>query len=499
MSVTPAPTNIGTPLYNPVNYVNSTTGGSVTIDYLNANFLKFPSAQGTEEFPNGLFSVGAVDFNSSNGVDRTITGISNQSFTDILGNTLYTSYIEENSTAIGTYNGGLIIHSSDTIDLQGGNVLVNGNPITTGTAGNVNNNQDNTFQNGFTQTFNGAISIDNTQSNIGQLTNNNTAIGYWAGLNQTSGSNNVAIGYNSGVDVTTPTISNTIAIGSNVTTTNPLDIVLGTASNTFVKFSNSGNGYQLSTDLSGNPNFTIASLNAIVLQATGVNILSALNGTQIQGGSLQVQNVVSYPNTNTGYSNYASVNTLPYFYNGSTWSQLAIAPPITTFTITSSNTSTNSWNFTIPNTYGNGYTYTLYTTGSPVVSNTGGGTQPNWSAGAINIPNNSIFFANGNGIYQPYTSTSGIFVDYCSGSANNHTATASGGGYVMNVISFMGSTSATWTISSNSVSITSTISGNLPCPAQANGNFTTNYTITFGTSLLTTCSAVLTGNIVIPS
>lgn len=156
MSVQPAPTNIGTPLYNLIFYINPNSSSGITVSYLNQNYLKFPTAQGTEEFPNGLFSVGAIDFNSSNGTDRVITGVSKSSFTDILGNTSYTSYIEENSTAIGSYNGGLIINSSDTINLQGNNVLVNGVPITTGGGGDVYTNQVNTYTLGSINYFDNA-------------------------------------------------------------------------------------------------------------------------------------------------------------------------------------------------------------------------------------------------------------------------------------------------------------------------------------------------------
>lgn len=168
------------------------------------------------------------------------------------------------------------------------------------------------------------------------------------------------------------------------------------------------------------------------------------------------------------------------------------------FSITSTNTSTNSWSFTIPNNYGYGFTYNLYTTGIPVAYNTGGGTQPTWSAGNITLQSNSIFFVSGNGVYQPYTSTSSAFLDFCGGFQNTHTATGSGGAYIMNIISSMGA-SASWTINSNSITTTGTQSGNLPCPAQASSPFTTNYTITFSSSLASACSAVLTGNIVIPS
>ena len=177
----------------------------------------------------------------------------------------------------------------------------------------------------------GALVVDNNQTNIGQFSNDNTFIGYPTGY-QTTGSNNTAFGYNVGVDSTALTISNTIAIGSNVTTTNEYDIVLGTSSSNFVKFSNSGNGYQLSTDLSGNSNFTIASGNAIIIQANGLNIITG-EAVQIQsglnGGALQIQdyNTGTKPSTSSGYGNFASIGGVPYYYSptNNTWNQLAYA------------------------------------------------------------------------------------------------------------------------------------------------------------------------------
>jgi hypothetical protein len=195
MSVQPPPSNPNSPVYNPINYVNPTSSSGIDVAFLDANYLKFPTAQGSEDFTNGLFSTDTIDFNSATGANRAITGLSKSEFSDILGNASYTASIEENSTAIGIYDGGLVITSSNSINLVGADVLLNGVPITTG-GGDVFLAGNNTFTgtNDFTSTF----TIDNTQTNIGQLpTGNNTAIGLATLGDITTGDNNSAFGYTS--------------------------------------------------------------------------------------------------------------------------------------------------------------------------------------------------------------------------------------------------------------------------------------------------------------
>jgi hypothetical protein len=166
---------------------------------------------------------------------------------------------------------------------------------------------------------------------------------------------------------------------------------------------------------------------------------------------------------------------------------------ISSFTITSS-VGTNSWSFTIPNSYGRAFTYSVFSDTNPTTSSKQSSTNPPFSYGAITL-NGSFFLATGNAVYQPYSGTSASFVDYCSGFQNIHSISANGGGYVMSVINSMGQT-VTWTITSNSVNSTSTQSGATPCPAVASpSTFTTTYTITVPTSIVS-CSLVLVGIVV---
>jgi hypothetical protein len=66
--------------------------------------------------------------------------------------------ISQNDTTM--YIGSETANSGIVVDIQGSSVLINGSAIATG--GNVSNNQDNIFQPGYTQTFQGSTVIDNS-------------------------------------------------------------------------------------------------------------------------------------------------------------------------------------------------------------------------------------------------------------------------------------------------------------------------------------------------
>jgi hypothetical protein len=165
---------------------------------------------------------------------------------------------------------------------------------------------------------------------------------------------------------------------------------------------------------------------------------------------------------------------------------------IPSFTITSNAVGTNSWNFTIPNSYGRAFNYSLFTDTNPTTVTLGGGTQPTFQTGPITL-NGSFIYATGTGVYQPYKSNSATFVDFCSGFSNTHNASAVGGGYVMDIINSVGQT-ITWTITSNISTITGTNPGDSPCPAQASP-FTTIYTVTSSGSVAS-CYLKLVGIVV---
>lgn len=120
----------------------------------------------TNIFPNGLTSGNVITMDGGTGggggtgVERTITGISYLDFVDSADTnpTNITGYITLNGNTLEI--GSSTALSGINVNLLGSVVSANGTPIATG--GNVSNNQDNTFQSGFTQTFEGAVEINNT-------------------------------------------------------------------------------------------------------------------------------------------------------------------------------------------------------------------------------------------------------------------------------------------------------------------------------------------------
>ena len=252
MSVQPPPTNTTSPVYNPIFYVNPTASSGIDVAFLDANYLKFPTAQGSEDFTNGLFSTDTIDFNSATGANRSITNLSTSSFTDILGNASYTASIEENSTAIGSYDGGLVITSSNSINLVGADVLLNGVPITTG-GGDVFLAGNNTFTgtNNFTSTF----SVDNTQTNIGQFAPNNTGIGFEVLDALSTGDFNSAFGYQALNTLTTGTYNTGLGYQSLASiTTGEFNIGVGAISLplSLLDNNNTAIGYASGYNLNGN-------------------------------------------------------------------------------------------------------------------------------------------------------------------------------------------------------------------------------------------------------
>lgn len=167
---------------------------------------------------------------------------------------------------------------------------------------------------------------------------------------------------------------------------------------------------------------------------------------------------------------------------------------ITSFTITSNAVGTNSWSFTIPNSYGRAFSYSIYSDTTPTTYSKSNLGIPPYSYGSI-TSNGGFIYATGGAVYQPYSGTSSTFVDYCSGGQNIHSVSASGAGYFMSVINAMGGT-GTWTITSSSVNNTSTISGATPCPAVATpSSFTTYYTFSTSASCAS-CYAKLVGVVI---
>jgi len=171
------------------------------------------------------------------------------------------------------------------------------------------------------------------------------------------------------------------------------------------------------------------------------------------------------------------------------WVQSVISNPINTFTITSAGSSTNTWTFTIPNSYGKVFNFYLYTNATPATSikNNAGTTSINY--GAITA-SGTFAYATGFMIYQPYSATSNTQITYCAGFQQNYTYTAGGGAYLPTITGQAGQTFS-WSIVSNSVG-----ENQGTCPPTASSGFTTQYTLTTASSLIYACPVILVGIIV---
>ena len=187
---------------------------------------------------------------------------------------------------------------------------------------------------------------------------------------------------------------------------------------------------------------------------------------------------------NTGPTGFTG-DTGPTGFTGDTG---PTGPGITSFTITSNAVGTDSWTFNIPASYGRAYTYSLYTDTIPTTTVATGQSKPMFGYPTIN---GSFILATGSGILQYYRSTSVSAITYCSGFQDNYTITASGSAYMMNIISVIGTTTLTWSYSTNGVN------DGGGCPPQANSQFTTTYTITSSSSVAS-CYLKLVGIIVAP-
>jgi len=181
----------------------------------------------------------------------------------------------------------------------------------------------------------------------------------------------------------------------------------------------------------------------------------------------------TYTNLNATINSYGQITTAS---NGSS---------TTAFTITSNAVGTNSWTFTIPNSYGRAFSYSVYTDTTPTTNSRTNVAKP--MTGLLSV-NGSFLYATGSGILENYSSTSVSAITYCSGFQQSYTITASGAGYVMSIINSMGST-LTWTYSTNSVN------DNTACPPTANAQFTTTYTLTSSGSVAS-CFVKLVGVVI---
>jgi hypothetical protein len=161
----------------------------------------------------------------------------------------------------------------------------------------------------------------------------------------------------------------------------------------------------------------------------------------------------------------------------------------TNFTIIS-NTGTSTWSFSIPSQlYGTIFSYQLFSpiSGLTTASQTNLAIPMNYGQ----ITNNgSLIFASGNGMYQPISMTSANAITYCAGYSQQYSLNQTGFGYVLNIVSNIGSTITTSTTAGTVTENTGT------CPPTANDY--PGSTINFNSSVnITSCSLTMIITIII--
>lgn len=181
------PLSIFNPIFFPQIFPTTSTGGG-------------GGGGGSNNFPSGILSGNTISYYSTSGADRDLYGVSVLEFSDST-----TIDYTDITTTMELTGGSFTIENtnpSSIINFVADAVQVNGVAIGTGT-GNVSNDISNNFLVGTTQTFDGAIVVDNLQSNIGQLSSNNTGLGGGVFSNLTSGVDNSIFGYHSALALTT--------------------------------------------------------------------------------------------------------------------------------------------------------------------------------------------------------------------------------------------------------------------------------------------------------
>ena len=293
---------------------------------------------------------GNITYNNDNDIIVMNKGLDldgNLNFVNTNGGTITTTdntNLVIDTTTIIMNKGGLDMSNLDNPIGNSNGIIIFGDgtrqttAYTGGSGGDVTKGGDNTFTG--TNEFTSNFTVDNSLTNIGQLDNDNTAIGDKAlyslttsgtdntaigkdalgslttgtnnvaigkksNFNLTGGSYNIAIGHNTGVESNNQSLSNTIAIGNSITSVASGDMIFG-----FSQYSNSSDYWAKFT-----PN--TQTTNGIILQGTynGSNNFTIDSPNTFLSGNLDIiGNITMNNNDSSGNLSYNTNNSDGNFY-----------------------------------------------------------------------------------------------------------------------------------------------------------------------------------------
>ena len=443
----------------------------LTITTASQYFLRFPNAQGTE-YLQDTYIDGLATFNASalfydaGGTTSIIQNGADLVFTpSVAGGGLQTStiqtYPQANSQKLATI---AYVNAAAGAGPSGDALLAG------------------------TQTFTGV----NTFNNAGGIVMSNSATtATTTSIFQNSDTNcHIASSIvGGGLRITDPNVGATLAVNSNGLTinkglqigntigTNIVQMVADPTTNNqlnitgAINVSNTQSYPQASSQLLATLSYVNSAISGLTNLLTSNNIWTGTNAFN-----------TSTPTTTITQTYPQSTNTTRFATIGYVNSAIGTAPTI--ITITSSNSVTNGWTFTIPSSNGNYFTYIIYTNNTPTTIVKDNAGNPPLNYGTL-TPNNSSFIGSGSGIYQPVSINSGTLQTYCSGSRQPYSISGGGYGYVLSLVNSNGGI-LSWGYSSTSIT-----ENTFNCPPTSSGSLNYTYTLNTTTPLPSACNVIM--------
>jgi hypothetical protein len=339
-----------------------------------------------------------------------------------------------------------------------------------------------------TQTFTGVNTFNNaggiimsnspataTTTSIFQFTDNNchiasSVLGGGVRISDTSVGATLAVNsngltINKGLQLGNTSGSNIVQMVADATTNNQLNITGA------VNVSNTQSYPQANSQLLSTISYVNDAISGLTNLLTTNNIWSGTNEFNTSTPTTTITQ--TYPQT----SNTTDLATIGYVNS-------AIGTPPTIITITSTNSATNDWTFTIPSSNGNYFSYIIYTDNTPTTYAKNNAGNPPLNFGTL-TSNNSSFLGSGTGIYQPVSMNSGTLITYCSGNSQPYSIGGGGYGYVLSLVNSNGGI-LSWSYSSTSIT-----ENTFPCPPVSSGSINYTYTLNSTTDVPSPCNVIM--------